>query len=203
MIGIINYGMGNLQSVKNALDYLGFDNIIIDNPNGLAECSKIILPGVGAFDKAMCNLDESGFSSEIKEFAINRKLPMLGICLGMQLLLEDSTEYGYHAGLGLIKGKVRHLGEAIKGFPIPHIGWNNVCVENSNHLMQNIVNEASFYFVHSYYCSVVNRNIVEGITKYGIEFDSVIESENIFGCQFHPEKSQKCGLELLRNFGNL
>ena len=128
MIGIINYGMGNLQSVKNTLDYIGLNNSIINSPKDIHKCSKIILPGVGAYDEAMKNLNKRGFSNEIIEFVLNRKLPILGICLGMQLLLEDSIEHGYNVGLGLIKGDVKYLGEVVIDLPIPHIGWNAVSI---------------------------------------------------------------------------
>lgn len=201
MIGIINYGMGNLASVKNALDYLEIESKIIDNPSDLEKIDKMILPGVGAFGMAMDNLNNSGFSSVIKELVMVKQKPILGICLGMQLLLESSTEHGHHTGLGIIEGQVKMFDKDLIRLPVPHMGWNTVTAEIMNKvLFKNHEIDATYYFVHSYYCSIKDTSSVAGITEYGIPFHSSIEKNNIFGCQFHPEKSQKSGLNIFKNF---
>jgi len=201
MLGIINYGMGNLASVQNALDYLNIPSRIIDQPSEVRKCGSIILPGVGAFGVAIQRIRHSGFFEELHEHALVRKRPLLGICLGMQLLLDSSTEHGNHEGLALVRGTVESLHDSIKELPIPHVGWNTVTIGTSSLLLSELSTEASFYFVHSYYCRLTERPFVTGRTSYGIEFDAVFEAGNIFGVQFHPEKSQKSGLSLLKKFG--
>lgn len=202
MIGIINYGVGNLRSVKNSLDFLGIPNAFITEPRGVAGFDKIILPGVGAFGAATEKLNNSGFAEEIKKFARQNK-PVLGICLGMQLLFEESCEHGHHRGLGLIKGKVLPFSERIKDLPLPQIGWNSITKENASPLLENIENDSSFYFVHSFYCEPEEQAIIMASTDYGIKFAAVVHKNNIFGCQFHPEKSQAAGLQILKNFHSL
>jgi glutamine amidotransferase len=200
MIGIINYGMGNLASVKNSLDYLNISSKIISNPLDLYKIDKIILPGVGAFGAAIENLNSSGFSNTLKELVLVKNIPILGICLGMQLLLESSNEHGYHNGLGIIKGNVLFFGDCVKDLPVPHVGWNDVDNFNRGFLFKDISVSSNFYFVHSYFCKLQNSLDVSGTSMYGIEFHSALERENVFGCQFHPEKSQKVGLSIFRNF---
>jgi imidazole glycerol-phosphate synthase subunit HisH len=202
MIGILDYKMGNLQSIKNSLDYLNIPNRFIDYPNEILNCDKLILPGVGAFGLAMKRLDELGFIEPIKEFVFLGK-PLLGICLGMQLLLDSSEEHGHHLGLGLVKGRVLPFKEKISNLPIPHIGWNDISKKKESKLLTNIENKASFYFVHSFYCDLTDKKAVAATTDYGFDFDSVIESGNIYGCQFHPEKSQKNGMVILENFSEI
>jgi glutamine amidotransferase len=203
MIGIVNYGMGNLASVKNALDYLSIPSKIIANPIELATVDKIILPGVGAFGMAMQNLKNTRFSLALKELVLEKKVPILGVCLGMQLLLASSTEHGNHEGLGIIDGKVLFLGEVIKDLPIPHMGWNEVEYAANSRIFKNIDPSSDYYFVHSYYCQLSNPVYVAGTTSYGIDFHSSLEKEHIFGCQFHPEKSQKSGLAIFKNFNTI
>ncbi len=202
MIGIINIGIGNIQSVKNSLDYLKIENKIITDCKEVCSCQKIILPGVGAFSQAMERLNNTGFSEAIRKFSKSGGA-ILGICLGMQLLLDSSEEHGYHEGLGLVGGKVLPFREAIKDLPIPHVGWNSLDIKNNFSLLENIEQGASYYFVHSYYCSLTNRSAVSASTNYGIDFDSVFEEGKIFGCQFHPEKSQRDGLKILENFNKI
>ena len=202
MIGIINYGVGNLASVKNSLDFLGVANKIIKQSAALRKCDKIILPGVGAFGPAIEKLNQSGFSAAIKKYAVNNK-PILGICLGMQLLMETSSEQGKHRGLGLIAGTVEALGEKVKNLSLPHIGWNEVAFQPNHPLFTAITLPASFYFVHSYYCRPTDQSAVAGWTNYSIRFASVLGQNNIWGCQFHPEKSQAKGLKILENFALL
>ncbi len=201
MIGIINYNVGNLQSVKNSLDFLNIPNSIINHPKEVSNFDKIILPGVGAFGAAMEKLNNSGFADEIKNFA-NKGKPILGICLGMQLLFEEGYEYGHHQGLGLVKGKVLPFNEKIKDLPLPQIGWNSITIESRSPLLASIENDQCFYFVHSFYCEPGDQNITAASTSYGIKFASIIHKNKIFGCQFHPEKSQSAGLKILENFAN-
>ena len=204
MLGIINYGMGNLASVQNALDYLQIPNRMVESPSDIRLCDQVILPGVGAFGEAMRRITGLGFKEELQEFALVQQRPLLGICLGMQLLLDSSVEYGHFAGLGFVGGSVKHLSDEIKDLSIPHIGWNDVSSADDLYLLKDIsIPDRSFYFVHSYYCTVTERSIATGQVCYGFEFDVMCEAGNIFGVQFHPEKSQKSGLALLRNFGKL
>lgn len=203
MNGIINYGMGNLQSVKNSLDYLGIKNKFVNDPLDIQDCDKLILPGVGAFGMAMEKLKSLKFIPYIKEFASLGK-PILGLCLGMQLLLDSSEEYGKHTGLGFISGKALSFVGKVGNLAVPHVGWNDIKIMNSkSKLLEGVGNDASCYFVHSFYCSLVNKDETVAVTNYGFEFSSVIESKNIFGCQFHPEKSQVAGLKILKNFDNI
>ena len=202
MIGIINYGVGNLQSVKNSLDFLNISNIIVDKPADIKKCAKLILPGVGAFGPAIEKLNESGFTEKILSFS-HQKKPILGLCLGMQLLFDKSLENGAHKGLGLIKGDVLPLNKKVKKLPIPLIGWNNVKKNKESLLINGINKDATFYFVHSFYCKPNSNSAIIATTNYGINFASIVGQNNIFGCQFHPEKSQSAGLQLLKNFNNL
>ena len=202
MIGIVNYGIGNLQSVKNSLDFLNIPNAIINKPEEINNFDKIILPGVGAFGAAMEKLNSLGFAGEIKKFASENK-PILGICLGMQLLFDEGYEHGRHKGLGLVEGKVLPFNEKVKDLPLPLIGWNNITKENTSPLLENIENNSNFYFVHSFYCEPEEKDIVSASSDYGIKFASIIHKKNIFGCQFHPEKSQSAGLQILKNFNDL
>lgn len=202
MIGIIDYGMGNLQSVQNALEHLGLPNAIVARPGELDRCSKLILPGVGAFGQAMERLDALGFSSAIRGWVSSGK-PLLGICLGMQLLFESSSELGEHEGLGLMRGSVRPLREKVRGLPVPHIGWNDTSkVKADSRLLAGLGETAAHYYVHSYYCDPADRRLVAAESDYGGAFASVVEDGALFGCQFHPEKSQAAGLLVLKNFGN-
>ncbi len=205
MIGIINYRMGNLQSVKNALDHIGSPSRIIHAPEDFEGCSKLILPGVGAFGQAMKNLSEFSLRSGLDEYVLGKQVPLLGICLGLQLLFESSREGGEHPGLGYIKGAVLPLDEKIKDRPVPHMGWNSADLVSScdSQLFSDVADGADFYFVHSYYCEAANRSDVAAQANYGFDFDVAVERGNIFGTQFHPEKSHKNGLHLLENFWNL
>lgn len=204
MIGVINYGMGNLASVQNALNYIQIPNRIIDEPHEIHKCNRVIIPGVGAFGEAMRRISKSGFAIELKEFAINRQQPVLGICLGMQILLESSTEHGVHQGLGFINGQVDFLGETIIDLTVPHIGWNEVHASQNSTLFNGIAEEERiFYFVHSYYCQINEPAALTGHINYGFDFDVLFEYGNLYGVQFHPEKSQQSGLRLLKNFGSV
>lgn len=199
MIVIIDYGLGNLGSVKNALDKLGIDSIISNSEKEITAGSGLILPGVGSASEGMKNLQRSGLNKVIIKQVENKK-PMLGICLGMQLLFSSSEE-GDTKCLNVIDGIVRRFSTDLK---VPQIGWNQVKIQNLKfriqNLFRNINQESYFYFVHSYYCKAKKEEIEIGITDYGINFCSVIEDKNVFGVQFHPEKSGENGLKLLKNF---
>lgn len=203
MICIIDYGMGNLGSVYNMLKKINAQSYISQTAEGIRNAEKIILPGVGAFESAIRRFDELGLRGAIKEFAIDRKKPLLGICLGMQLLMEGSEE-GNLPGLGFIKGKAYHFRKYLgPDFRIPHMGWNEVYSSNDSPLTNDLPFDCKFYFVHSYFVSAENESNSILKCRYGIEFDAGIQHNNIFGVQFHPEKSHKYGMKLLNNFAAL
>jgi glutamine amidotransferase len=195
MIAVIDYGMGNLMSVQKAVEHLGFRCVVTANKKDIDSASHIILPGVGAFRDAMKNLKERNLIDVIIENCLNRRKPLLGICLGMQVLFEESEEFGIYRGIGLLKGRVVRFNLELK---VPHMGWNTVKLKKSNPLID--ADERYFYFVHSYYVVPSDESIIGGTTEYGINFPSYINSENIHATQFHPEKSEKQGLKLLKNF---
>ena len=202
MIGIINYNMGNLASVYNACHLLDGNAQIVSDPSKLNEYDKLILPGVGAFGDAMEHLIQTGMKDAILEYAKSGK-PMLGICLGMQLLFESSNEFGEHAGLGLIDGHIikfdkKNMHEDCK---IPHVGWNVIKTKDEHTLFEGL-EDPYLYFVHSYHVETDPKNVI-GSTEYGYEFASAVHKNNIYGFQPHPEKSHENGLKILKNFINL
>ena len=199
MIAVIDYGMGNLKSVTNALEKLGTDAVITRDKKVIKESRAIILPGVGAFGKRIENLKNLELLGFIKE-TIEEGKQYLGICLGMQVLFESSEEAPGIAGMGVLKGTVPRFTGNIK---IPHMGWNNIKIVKKTEILSGIENSEYFYFVHSYYCSPEDKGIVATTTPYGEEFASSVQKDNVFACQFHPEKSQRVGLKLLQNFVNL
>lgn len=200
MIGIIDYNMGNLRSVINAFETLGEKIELVKKPELLKNYEKAILPGVGAFGDAMKYLKKDGMEEAIKEFA-NSKKPLLGICLGMQLLFEKSTEFGESKGLSLIDGEVVEFDKNRfdKPLKVPHMGWNTLIKKRDSKLLEDIEEEIYLYFVHSFHVKTSSENIV-GSTFYGYEFPSMVEKGNIFGFQPHPEKSHQSGLKILKNF---
>ncbi len=199
-VAIIEYGMGNLRSVANAVERLGFEAMIVHDPNELDQADKIILPGVGAFGDAMHNLRERGYLEALERNVIVDRKPFIGICLGMQLLATTGTEYGTHQGLGWIPGSVVRIECADQSLRIPHIGWNDVEIRNNNWLFTGIPDRSSFYFVHSYIVIPEDPEVIVGTTEYGIVFASALQQDNIAAVQFHPEKSQHAGLRVLKNF---
>lgn len=200
-IGIINYGMGNLSSVKNSLNHLQFEAEIVDEPNDLTQFDKLILPGVGAFAKAMENIHSKNLIEILKTEVLLKKKPILGLCLGMQLLFEESSENGLTNGFGFIEGSVISIKERTSNLVVPHMGWNDLQIQRDHNFLSEIpVLENDVYFVHSYYCEAKNRADVLATCHYGVEMDVIVQKDNIFGCQFHPEKSHKIGLKLLQNF---
>lgn len=198
MIAIVDYGMGNLRSVQKAFEYIGQKAVITSKADDLRRASHIVLPGVGAFKDAINALSESGLTDVIKDEAKNGK-PFLGICLGMQMLFDRSFEDGEHKGLGLIKGEVVKFDTDLK---VPHIGWNNITVQKRTALFDGI-EDKNFYFVHSYHASGCNSDDIETTCSYGYEFISSVNKGNVYGVQFHPEKSGDTGLQLLKNFAEL
>jgi len=200
MIGIVDYNMGNLASVQNAFAKIGAQTVVESNPKKFKEYEKLILPGVGAFGDAMEHLKERDMIGAIKEFAASSK-PILGICLGMQLLFESSEEFGEHEGLGLIKGKVVafDISKFEETLKVPHMGWNRMFTKE-HPLFKGLDEEHYLYFVHSYHAICANEEDSIGRTFYGYEFTSAVAHENIMGIQPHPEKSHENGLKILENF---
>lgn len=201
MIVIINNNMGNIKSVSRALDVLKIDNVISADPEEIKKASKLILPGVGNFSEASKRLKESGLMDLIKSEVLEKKKPLLGICLGMQLLFEKGFEDGESEGLGFIPGSVRPLSERPHKLPVPHMGWNDLIVKPSK-ILQGIPTGECFYFVHSYEAKC-DKQYVCATTDYGEDVVAAVEFENVYGTQFHPEKSQASGIQILRNFANL
>lgn len=199
MIAIIDYGLGNLRSVSKALLLLGEDNLITNNKDDIEKADKLILPGVGAFGDGMKNLKESSLDKILTQQVLFKKKPILGLCLGMQLLAKNSEELGFHQGLGWIDAEVKKLESEKHKLKIPHVGWNDVFPKKDAMLFKEM-HEPSFYFVHSYQVVCKDPDIVSATCNYGYTFTAAIQKGNIFGVQFHPEKSQKDGLKLLENF---
>jgi glutamine amidotransferase len=204
-VAIIDYGLGNVRSVANALQVLGAEVKISRNPQDFQEADGLILPGVGAFGDGMANLKQFGLIPHLNEMVLEQKKPFLGICLGMQLLAKTSTEGGLQEGLGWLDADVIRLGIQEENFSlkIPHVGWNDVTVRRTCPVLGLPGENKSFYFVHSYALHCHEPEIVTGTCEYGIEFPVVIQKNNILAVQFHPEKSQKHGLNLLANFLNM
>ena len=200
MIGVINYKINNLKSITNFLQEQNLDFLIVNDPKMLSNCDRLILPGVGSFGRGMQSLVEQELSSGIVTFAKSGK-PVLGICLGMQLLFETSDEFGQSTGLGLIKGKVVSI--ATPGFPKVHMGWNNIFKTKKSKLIKTENLLLDLYFAHSFHCKPTNSNDVSAISEFGIEITAAVEKDNIFGVQFHPEKSQVFGKQILLEFVNL
>ena len=198
---IIDYGMGNLWSVKSALDFIGVETIISSDPKKITAANILVLPGVGAFRRAMTSLNKTGISEAIIEAVSRKKSKILGICLGMQLLGQSSTEDGFTEGLSLITSKSEKFNnDHNPEVKIPHVGFNSVYFPENSILFQQLEKESDFYFTHSYKMSLSNLEGLESKTHYAGDFLAAYENENIFATQFHPEKSQSNGLRLLHNF---
>ena len=198
LIAIIDYDAGNIKSVEKVLLSIGETPVLTRDPEVILQADHIILPGVGSFGDAMENLNKFGLIDVIHE-AINRKIPFLGICLGLQLLFESSEETPGVAGLGILKGKIVRIPEG-SGLKIPHMGWNSLNVRKGAALFKGLEKEPYVYFVHSYYLQAKDPKIVAATAEYGVTIHASVEKENVFACQFHPEKSSKTGLAILKNF---
>ncbi len=197
MVAIIDYGAGNLQSVKKALDYIGAESTVTSDKEVIENSSHIILPGVGSFADAMNSINASGLKEVIVKSA--KEKHFLGICLGLQLLFERSEESVGAEGLGILKGEVVKI-PSDKGIKVPHIGWNSVDILNSDGIFKNIPKESYFYFVHSYYIKCDDKDVVSAATQYGVPIECAVKKGNLSAVQFHPEKSGEFGLQLLKNF---
>lgn len=204
MIAIIDYGLGNVMAFANIYKNLDIPFKIAKNKADLKDISKIILPGVGAFDHAMESLQNSGMREVIDELVLEKKVPVIGICVGMQMLAQSSDE-GALSGLGWINAKVKKFDSSTldKNSPLPHMGWNSINIAHENALLEHIDNEARFYFLHSYYFECHDKQDSVATAFYGDDFTCIVNKENIYGVQFHPEKSHHNGIQLLENFGRL
>jgi len=204
VIAIIDYGMGNLRSVSKAFEAVGHRPVVTRDVTKIKNASHVVLPGVGAFGDCMANLGRYDLVEPIR-LTIQSGKPFLGICLGLQLLFTESEEFGFHKGLGIISGRVRRFRVDERegmGLKIPHMGWNQVNFQRPCPLFKGIADGAHWYFVHSYFVDPSDRQIAATTTTYGVPFVSSIWRDNVVGCQFHPEKSQTVGLQLIRNFGS-
>lgn len=202
MIRIIDYGVGNLFSLKSSLRAIGIDADYTGNPAEIRKADKLILPGVGAFRDAREALRSTGLDRVVQEEA-GRGKPLMGICLGMQMLFDRSYEYGEYEGLGLIPGEIVPMeGRIPKDLPIPHIGWNELMLKQPSPLMKNTANGDYVYFVHSYYAETPAEYVI-ATTDYGVEMTAAVQKDNVYGCQFHPEKSSEVGLSILKAFCEL
>jgi glutamine amidotransferase len=197
-VAVIDYGVGNLRSVEKAFATTGYDAVVSGDENVLRAAERLVLPGVGAFAACMKALKERGFDQLVRQ-KVSEGTPLLGVCVGMQMLFEESDEFGSTAGLGLLRGKVRRFSDDLE-LVVPHVGWNRIQQRQSHALFERVPNGSFFYFVHSYYCEPDDSSVAAGETDYGVRYASVVAKENIFGVQFHPEKSQDMGLQLLKNF---
>jgi glutamine amidotransferase len=195
-VAIIDYGVGNLRSVEKAFAATGCKAIISSDESVLRAAERLVLPGVGAFAACMKALKERGFDRLVKARA-NEGTPLLGVCVGMQILFDESEEFGATRGLGLLRGSVRRFGN---DFVVPHVGWNRIHQTRSHQLFEGLEEGSFCYFVHSFYCEPVDESVVAGETEYGVRYASVVAQGNVCGVQFHPEKSQEVGLRMLRNF---
>ena len=201
MIAIIDYGAGNLKSVEKAFSYLGYDAFITSSKEAILSASHVVLPGVGSFGEAMNKLKASGLCETIHEI-IEAGIPFLGICLGLQLLFEESEESPGEQGLGIFKGKVKKI-PYVPGLKIPHMGWNSIEINSECPLFYGLNNEPYVYFVHSYYPDAEDDSIVCAKTEYGIPLKVGVWDKNVFAMQFHPEKGSEVGLTMLKNFASL
>jgi imidazole glycerol-phosphate synthase subunit HisH len=200
MIAIIDYGMGNLRSVSKAFEAVGHQAVVTRDARTIGDASHVVLPGVGAFGDCMANVEKYGLVEPIRA-AIQSGKPFLGICLGLQLLFTESEEFGSHKGLGIISGRVRRF-EVDPTLKVPHMGWNQVDIQRPCPLFEGIADGDHWYFVHSFYVDPSDKTVAATTTDYGTTFVSSIWQDNVVACQFHPEKSQAVGLQLIKNFGS-
>jgi imidazole glycerol phosphate synthase, glutamine amidotransferase subunit len=199
MIAIIDYGMGNLRSVYKAFEAVGHQAVVTRDSHAIAEASHVVLPGVGAFGDCMANLERYDLVGPLHA-AVQSGKPFLGICLGLQLLFTESEEFGTHKGLGIIPGRVKRfvLNQELK---VPHMGWNDIQIVRPVPLFKEVATGSHCYFVHSYYVEPLDADVIAAVTQYGNPFVSAVWKDNVVACQFHPEKSQAVGLQIMKNFG--
>jgi glutamine amidotransferase len=197
-VAIIDYGVGNLRSVEKAFQAGEVEAVVSSDDRVLRSAEKLVLPGVGAFRACMEALRARGFDQLVRE-RVGAGTPLLGVCVGMQMLFEESEEFGLTRGLGFLQGRVRRFPEGVR---VPQVGWNQVEWRVSHPLAEGIVDKTFFYFVHSFFCDTREEETVLGVTEYGLSYASVVAHGDICGVQFHPEKSQAAGLRLLKNFAN-
>lgn len=202
MIKIIDYGVGNIKAFVNIYKRLGIEIDIASNYKSLTNASKLILPGVGHFDYAMHKFNESGMMETVNDLVMNKKVPVLGICVGMQIMAISSDE-GSKKGLGWIDAHVKKIDIKNNNFRLPHMGWNNIIINKNDGILKNLDNNSRFYFLHSYYFNCTNENNIIALSNYGSNFPSIVRQENIIGIQCHPEKSHEFGEQILKNFFDL
>lgn len=199
-VAIINYGMGNLSSVRRSLEEIGADAVIVNHPSALYEVDRIVLPGVGAFAEGMAHLNQGGWVSALHDVVNIQHKPLLGICLGMQMLASKGAEGGETEGLGFISGEIKKIDLLGCQLRIPHMGWNEVRYKAEDAIFASIPESSDFYFVHSYaFVPTSTKNLIATVS-YGCELSAAVRNNHVFGCQFHPEKSSKAGRQLLKNF---
>jgi len=201
LIAIIDYGMGNLRSVEKAFEYVGHRAFVAKHPTRVSDASHVVLPGVGGFPECMKNLENTGMIDAVYN-SIESGKQFLGICLGLQLLFSESEEFGCHNGLNILEGRVVRFTPGHE-FKVPHMGWNQIMIKREVPLLKGIPDNSFVYFVHSYYVIPSDKEIISTQSDYGGEFVSSVWKDNIFACQFHPEKSQEIGLRILKNFGDI
>ncbi len=201
MIAIIDYGAGNLQSVKKALDYIGRQSEITYDKNKISRAERVILPGVGSFGDAMESMRKRGLEETVKN-AANGERPFLGICLGLQLLFKESEEREGAVGLDVFGGKIARIPKDT-GLKVPHMGWNSISLKQKDGIFKNIPDESYFYFVHSYYLKDAEPETVAAVTQYGVEIQCAVQKDLVAATQFHPEKSSEAGLQILKNFAEV
>jgi glutamine amidotransferase len=199
-VAIINYGIGNIRSLYNSLKRIEVEAEIITDPDTINQFDKVFLPGVGSYKDAIEKIKNIGWDKAIKNFLSNQNKNLFGICVGMQILSTCGYEYGKSNGLNIIKGEVLRMNKLGCDLKLPHIGWNNIKILNQNLITENLNNEANFYFVNSYSFKIDNSKELIATTSYGVEFPSIINKLNVYGTQFHPEKSSKAGMQILKNF---
>jgi glutamine amidotransferase len=197
-VAIIDYGVGNLRSVEKAFQAGGVDAVVSSDEGVLRGAEKLVLPGVGAFRACIEALRERGFDRLVRE-RVGEGTPLLGVCVGMQMLFEESEEFGLTRGLGFLRGRVRRFPEGLR---VPQVGWNQIEWRGAHPLVEGIEHKTFFYFVHSFFCDALEEDSIVGMTEYGLSYASVVARANVCGVQFHPEKSQAAGLRLLKNFAN-
>jgi glutamine amidotransferase len=201
-VAIINYGTGNIRSLYNSLRRINIQAEIITDPLSINKFNKVFLPGVGSYRDAMEKINKFSWDRAIKDFLSIKNNYLFGICVGMQILSTYGYEHGKSNGLDLVKGEVIKIDISEQSLKLPHIGWNNIQILKKNSITENLTHDANFYFVNSYSFRLANTKEIIATTKYGVEFPSIINKENIFGTQFHPEKSSKAGIQILKNFIN-